>query len=315
MKFNEVKQAAATGVSPVPPPPAHSSINLVDLTPDYQEPLVVLVYGDPGGGKSRLLGTAPGDIGVLPMERKSRQSIMRTAVEMGKRVIAPDIDLIRTARAMLIATMPDACVSLDTRMTPEDAAKKQEQAMQQKAAKIPLDGVAPACCQRCYYRWHANRSKHVAFRMSEMDNIRTIGIDTFGQLIDDFYFANYGRNEKIAPLDKKSFNREVSEFINQISHKNIVLTHHSTTVWKDKKPTNKTKPMSAFSRIGHYTSVMCHMIRDEDKVEGEGRYTLVVDDCQANAELIGLPVLYDGDITFANLAKLVYPESDVENWE
>ena len=287
------------------------SIPIVEASGDYQEPLIVLLYGDPGSGKSRMIGTAPGDIGVLPMEHKSRQSILRAAAEFGKRVFMPEIDLIRSSRAMMIATMPEACVSPDSfkNMRPEDAVKAAEAVMQRKAKAIPLDGEPPECCQRCHHRWHANRTKSVAFRMAEMPNIKTIGIDPFGTLIDDMLFANYGRNEKIMPLDRKSFNREVVDFLNALSHKNLVLCHHSATIWKDNKPTNKSKPMSSFSKIGHYTSVVAHLKRDDDKGEGEGRYTLTVDDCQANASIIGMDLLQDDGITFQAMAEFVYPDS------
>lgn len=289
----------------------------------YQEPLVIAMYGDRAGGKSRFIGTAPGAIGVLPMEHKSRQSILKAAQEFGKRVIMPEIDLIRSARAALVATMPHACVTAEDfhGMKLEDAVKSAERAMQEKAKQIPLDGEQPDCCQRCHYRWHVNRAKSVAFRMAERDDIRTIAIDTFGQFIDDVLFANYGRNEHIMPLDRKSFNREVADFINAIAHKNLILTHHSATVWKDNKPTGRTKPMSSFSKIGHYVSVEIEMTRDDEALkrnqdpkrpEGkdiESVYTLTVKDCQANPELVGLDLLFDEGINFQNLAALVYPDA------
>lgn len=293
------------------------SVPIVEATGNYQEPLILMVYGDAGSGKSRICGTAPGDIGVIPMEHKSRQSIMRAANELGRKVLVPEIDLVRSSRAMITATMPDSCIAWEEfkNMRPEDAVKRAEVEMQRKAKAIPLDGECPTCCQRCFYRFHANRTKSVAFRMAEMSNIRTIVIDTFGQFIDDMLFANYGRNERIMPLDRKCFNREVCDFINAISHKNLVLTHHSTQIWADNKPTKRTKPVSSFSKISHYTSVAAHMKRDEDKGEGEGRYTLAVDDCQANASIIGLDLLTDEGITFANLAQFVYPESAESDWE
>jgi hypothetical protein len=295
-----------------------SDIQLIELTESFQEPLAVMVYGDPGSGKSRLLGSAPDPIGLVPMERKSRQSAVKMAQEMGKRIIAPEIDLVRAARAMLTDTMPEACVSPEKyipKYKMEDAVKIAEGEMQKKAGAIKLDQDAPKCCQRCYYRWHANRSKHVAFRFAQDPDIRTIGIDTFGQLIDDMLFACYGRNERIMPLDRKTFNREVMEFLNVIAVKNLVLIHHTSTIWKDNKPTNKTKPMSSFSKIGHYVNVVVKMERDEDVAEGDGRYKLTVEDCQANASLIGYDMLTDDLITFGGLARLVYPDAPEGAWD
>jgi hypothetical protein len=303
---------------------ADYAIPLVEVTEgEYQEPLALMLYGDPGSGKSRLIATAPDPIGVLPMERKSRQTILHTAQELGKRIIMPSIDLIRPARAVLASNMVDQCVSPESlhEYKLEDRVKAAEAAMQKKAGEIPLDGAAPECCLRCYHRWHANRSKSVAFRMAAREDIRTIAIDTFGQLTDDILFANYGRNEKIMPLDRKQFNREMCDFLNEISHKNLILTHHAATVWKDNKPTNKSKPMSSWAKIGHYATMMAHMSRSEVKrVDENGNpfveitYLLSVNDCQSNTSLIGLDLLQNEAITFANLAQWVYPESDPDNW-
>lgn len=297
--------------------PTTSSIQIFEVATYHQEPLVMVVYGAEGCGKSRLMGTAPSTIGVIPMERKSRRSVVQSALESGKRVVMPQIDLIRTSRAMLIATMPEACIDPLSykNMKLEDAVKKAEGEMQRKAEKIPLDGESPSCCQRCYYRWHANRTKYVGYMMAAMPEVKTICIDTFGQFIDDILFANYGRNERIMPLDRKTFNREVSEFINDLSHKNLILSHHAAQIWKDNKPTSKTKPQSSFSKIGHYVSVVVKMSRNEDKAEGEGRYTLTVEDCQARASLIGMELLMDDQITFKNLAMQVYEDSTDEDWE
>ena len=294
--------------------PARFAIPLVDVTEqEYQEPLAVLVYGEAGSGKSRLLATASDPIGVLPMERKSRQTILHTAREFGKRVIMPEDDLVRPARAVLASTMPDACVTPEQfrQYKPEDQVKAAEAAMQAKAAAMPLDCAAPECCLRCYHRWHANRSKSVAFRMAARQDIRTIAIDTFGQLTDDILFANYGRNEKIMPLDRKQFNREMTDFLNEICHKNLILTHHNATVWKDNKPTNRSKPMSSWNKISHYANVVVQMRRDEMKTADgvEVTYTLSVDDCQANIALIGLDLLVNDAITFSNLGNAVYPDA------
>jgi hypothetical protein len=253
------------------------------------------------------------------MERKSRQTILHTAKELGKRVIMPDIDLVRPARAFLASAMPDQCVTPENfsggDMRLEDKKRMAENAMQAKATQIPLDGAPPACCVRCYHRWHANRTKSVAFRMADDPQIRTIGIDTFGQFIDDILFANYGRADHIRPLDRKQFNRELVDFLNQISNKNLVLTHHSAAVYKDEKKTDRTKPMSSWSKIEHYVTVVAEMTRDEKRVytssgaQTEIVWTLKIADCQANAGLIGMELLTNEAVTFGNLAYFVYPEA------
>ncbi len=293
---------------------ASDPIPLVEVSANgsaYQEPLIVSTFGDEGGGKSRLIGTAPGDIGVIPMEGKTRASVLKAAAEFGRKVIMPERDLIRTGNAMILAMLPAACVTEDRfkSMRPEDAVKTAEREMEEISKEIRLDGPQPDCCARHYYRWHINRVKSVAFRMADTPSIRTIGIDTFGQWVEDCLFANYGRTDKIMPLDKKSFNQEVRDFLNAISHKNLILTHHAAQIWEQNKPTNKYKPASSFAKIGHYTNVAVRQSRRKVPVDGEPTYTLSVLDCTANVGLIGTDLLYDGDITFSNLANAVFEDA------
>lgn len=292
---------------------ASDPIPLIEVSANgssYQEPLIVSTFGDEGSGKSKLLGTAPGDIGVIPMETKTRGSVLKSAAEFGRKVIMPEKDLIRTGNPMILAMLPAACVTEEKykTMRPEDAAKAAERDMEQISKGIQLDGPQPDCCARHFYRHHINRVKSVAFRMASMDNIRTIGIDTFGQFVEDMLFANYGRTDKIMPLDKKSFNQEVRDFLNAISHKNLILTHHAAQIWENNKPTNKYKPASSFAKIGHYTNVAVRQSRRKVPVEGEPTYTLSVLDCTANVGLIGVDLLHDADITFSNLANAVFED-------
>ena len=72
---------------------------------------------------------------------------------------------------------------------------------------------------------------------------------------------------------------------------------------------NKYKPESQFSGIGYYANIMVEQSCDEIKPEGKGRYMLRVNDCQANASLIGLDLLSDEGITFTNLAECVFPDA------
>jgi hypothetical protein len=293
---------------------ATQPIKLLEADGSYQEPLIVSTYGPEGSGKSAFCGTAPGAIGVLPTEHKSRQSILKSAEEHGKRVILPEIDLVRSSRPMLLDSMPAACVVAEggrANWTPAAVAGE----MARIGKSMTLDGDTPSCCQQHFYRWHVGRAKSVLFRMYDMVEIKTIVIDTFGQLVEDLLFANYGRTDSIMPLDKKSFNQEVRDLLNNLSGKNLILTHHESAVWKDNKPTTRTKPTSSFNKLGHYTSVMIHQKRDVSKALGDGRYVVTVDDCQANVELIGLDLLVDEGIAFQNLAALVYPESSGGEWE
>lgn len=293
------------------------------------EPIVMSVYGDAGSGKSKLIGSAKGKIGAIPMEHKSRMSILRAAEQYGKVVVMPEINLIRGSRPMLIDSIPPACVMESAKLTTAQA----ETEMRRMGKAFRLDEPAPECCQRHYYRWVANRTKSVAFRMAEREDIGTIAIDTFGQFVEDILFATYGRVESIMPLDRKDFNQEVRDFLNAICHKNLILTHHSADEYtgsgKESKKTGRTKPRSSFSKIAHYTSVVVEMKFEDrkpmrthnpetgeiDEDPGGRHWSLTVRDCQANPELIGLELLHDGEIRFGRLAEMVYDTTVEADWD
>lgn len=296
-----------------------------DLT-SYQEPLVVGIFGGPGSGKSRFLASAPGDIGLIPTESKSRQTVLHDAAEFGKQVILPSINgkevsLIRTANPMMLASIPQTCIVIGDEKHKGWTAGALQDEMQKIAESITITSPAPECCQRHYYRWHVNRVKHFAYLMLDHPTIRTIGFDTFGTFVDDVSYANYGITGVIDPKEygfapREDMIKEIREFLNNMSRKNLVLTHHSKGVWRDGKPVaGKTQEDGKFSKLGHYVAVMVEMTRDDKKKLGdEGYYTMKVKDCQANPVLIGEDVLKDVDITFADLAMKVYPDSDEMNW-
>lgn len=301
-------------------------VGLVEADLDsYQEPLVVGLFGAPGSGKSRLLGTAPGAIGLIPTESKARQTVLKIAKEFGKKVILPAIDgvetsLIRTANPMMLASLPQSCIVIGDALHKNMSPGAIQDEMQEIAASITVTSPHPTCCQRHYYRWHVNRVKHVAYCMLADSRIRTIGIDTFGTFVDDVSMANYGITGVIDPKEfgfapREDMVKEIREFMNNMSQKNLVLTHHQKDVWKDGKPTNKQQVDGKFNKIGHYTSVMAQMVRNDKAGEDDPTYVMKIHDCQANAEIIGDDLLTDENITFQNLAMCVYPDSDDSNWE
>lgn len=76
--------------------------------------------------------------------------------------------------------------------------------------------------------------------------------------------------------------------------------------------------MSSFNRIGHYTSIELEFKRKDERVDGQvmPKYECWVRDCQANPSLIGttVPLFENEDISFPNIAAMVYPEIDPETW-
>ena len=327
MKYSEIKaQRAAAGKGKAAGQvassarvltPGSSPVKLITVDPGdptEQAPLVISLYGHQNAGKSRFIGTAPGPIGVIPLENKTKPAVLKAAAEFGKQVVVPEINLIRVENPMRIAAMPPACISEDDYKGFKNPGAAVNRALLARSAEFGYDSDAPDCCHMHYYRWHATRTKSDAFRMVEM-GVRTLAIDTFGQMVEDMLFANYGRIDNIMPLEKKSFNQEVREFMSAISHINLILTHHSGEIWKDNKPTNKTKPASTFKKLGHFTGATVELLRADQKTKGEWMWKLAMRDCTANPALIGKDLLTDDNITFQNLSLMVFPDSDEIAWE
>jgi hypothetical protein len=284
----------------------------------YHDPLVVVTSGPPGCGKSHLGATAPG-LGLIPTESKSRGTVIKDAAKQGLRVKVPNQDIIRVTDPMLIATLPNTCIVSGDKRYPKSS--DIQEAMQEIAEQITLDGPPMLCCKRHYYRWHVNRVKRVAYLMLEDPEIRVIMFDTFGQFVDDVSYANYGLTGVIDPSEfgfapRQDMNEEIRSVLNVLCRKHLILTHHQKDVWRDGKPTKQKKPSSQFSGLGHYATVQVEQYRRgqygwwEQAGYEDSQYQLKVVDCQQNASLIRPePLLYDGDISFGTLAMMVYPDA------
>ena len=215
----------------------------------------------------------------------------------------PSINLNRTSNQLQLGRLPQSCIVVGSGEYKNHTPGQIQDVMQRMSDKITVDSDAPTCCQRHYYRWHVERVKYCAYQMLADPDIRTIGIDPFGTFVDDVSYANYGVTGVIDPKEfgfapREDMIKEIRQFLNNMSSKNLILTHHSKEVWKDNRPTGKMQVDGKFSKLGHHATVMLELRRDESVVgvAGGGKRTevnwvAVVQDCQANATLIGQEVL------------------------
>jgi hypothetical protein len=302
-------------------------MGLADVTDEEATgPICIGMYAPPGAGKSRFIGTAKGKIGVLALESKTKKSVTASAREFGRRVVMPkikgeEVNLIRVANPVLFSSIPKTCIVVGDSAHVGWSAGKIQDEMQRIADTITIDGDPPYCCQRHYSRWSVNRVKYFGYMMLEDPDINTICIDPFGSFVEDVSYANYGLSGVIDPKEfgfapREDFLKEIREFLNVITQKHTILTHHAKPQWVDNKPTSKWELDGKFSKIGHYVNVMVELKQDKKKAIGEGRYSLVVNDCQDNIGLISKdPILFDEDITFTNLAVQVREGTEPEEWE
>jgi len=270
--------------------PLHKPVDLVDISSTEPAPrkLSVVPFGEGGRGKTRFILTAPGPIGVIPLNRKCRPTIenFMSSVCPGKKIYFPKQDLIRHGNPMKTAMMDPYC--------------------ENKLVKV---GVSePACCARHYYRWHVNRVKDAVWTMAENPDIRTIAIDDGTQLYEDILYAHYGRANRIS--DEKTVygppNQEMIDIINSIDHKHLIFPHQAKDEYKGKTATGRDT-VKGFKEVGYYVSVLAEFTRDDAKQD----FHLSVRMCQENAGLHGdggRNLLKNDDISFLNLAIKIFGE-------
>ena len=251
-------------------------IHIDGFTTDIQpnDALAIAVFGMEGSGKSRFLATAPDPIGVIPLERKSRRTISQVAREFDRTVLMPEEDMVRVSNPMKVAMMDD-----------------------------------PELIK--YYRAHVDKVKRAAYTLYAHPDVRTIGIDSATQLWEDMMFANYGRLTRVLQRDRGLINQEFTQFVNNLSGKNLILLHHSKEIYKNDKGTGKYAP-AGYPRIGHLVNCTMELVNDPSKGEGDDeRFVANIVMCQSNPAIQGpggKALLTDDSIMFDALAYAIDPD-------
>lgn len=257
------------------------SIPGFSINPPADDKLAVAVFGQQGSGKTRFACTAPDPIGFIPLDRKARKTVDKIGAELGKIIIMPDKDFIRTGNPVALASYS------------VDQAKK-------------------------YYRQHLDSIKKAAFALYDHPQVETIVIDTGSQLWEDILFAEFGRSQRIMPRDRGSVNQEMIDLLNALSGKNLVITHKAGAVWRNDQPTGNDEA-KGFPHLGYHVNLLIEMgidhkkkpVKDKDgELTGweEGRFYLNVDMCQDNPNIqgpAGDKLLVDDMINWDNLASFV----------
>lgn len=275
-----------------------------ETAPSYQEPFALLVWGGPGSGKTRLGMTQPGKIGLVSVNRKTMMTAKATAQEFGKKFSTPKFDLFRSTNPIRASMLKNFCENPNV--------------------EIDVTGDQPWCCSLHNARWVVNRQKEAAFDLYARPDIDSIFLDGWDIMCEDFLVANYGRDTKIMPRDRKEVNREHANFLNALSGKHVVITANSKDVWVGDGNNGKKVPgkfeRGGWAHVGYHVNTICQMTLNEQYNEAKTddfRFGLTVKQCQARPALIGDDgkfCLKDDMITFPNLAQLVYPKSTYQDW-
>lgn len=244
-------------------------IQFKDLSGSTPDKLAIASFGRGGSGKTRFICTMPGKVGVIPLDRKTRRTLERTAAELNLKkgkIQIPDHDFVRLENPMKLAMLNN-----DDAMT--------------------------------FYRNHVNRIKDAIYSLAE-STVDSISIDSGTQLAEDVLFANYGRDQKIYPRDRGTYNSEMKQLFASIQHKHLLITHEARAIWKNEKPTERDEH-AGWSKLEYNTNVMVEHSYSEKKEE----FSMQVRMSQDRPDMIG-ETLLDDNITFEMLAIMLYPDGD-----
>lgn len=279
-----------------------------DGSGNNETPLIICTFGEDFSGKSRLGATGPSVVGVVPLDRKTRYTIEKTAKEFGRKILMPKTDLVREGNMSVRA----GWASTDTELN-----DKEIDEITEKTKKA--------------YRQHVNMVKEVTWALHDNPDVRLVVIDLFEQFYQDLKFAHYGRTGNLVRKmaggkmykDTSEADQEIVDFINSIASKHLILTHRRKDEYEKNVNTGRMT-WSGFKWLGHNVNVVLEQevnkrynpASDED--DKSWHYGVSVRKCLHNIELEGPEgklALKDDFVTFPMLAKTVFPDSQIEDWE
>ncbi len=260
-----------------------------DLTPDDKP--AVSIYGPEGTGKTRFAATAPGPIGLLALDKKSKRTFQKVASAMEKQVVVNKEDYISGKDAIKLAM-------LDTNV---EAQRKQIKEFYGKLfEKVMETGLA----------------------LASHPDIETIVIDTATQLWDWIMFSHFGRRNQVESYQRGAPNQDMIDLINALKNKNLVLIHRAKDEWKDtgevdsqgrkkQAPSGKFQA-EGFTKMGYFATVICELSAAPKASEPDDKFKIKLVKCQPNSLLEGQDMAEYGlrgeSITWENVMTVIGAE-------
>src|ERR1041385_7490240 len=170
-----------------------------DLTP-HDHPSIS-VHGQECCGKTRLAATAPGPIGLLAIDKKSRRTFQEVAGKLGTEVVVNQKPFVTDKEAIEMALLSG-------------------------------DNAAGLTKIKATYTGVVERVFDTAMRLAEHPDIRTVVIDTCSQLFEFILYSHFGRRNQIQPTSRGAANQDLIDLVNALRSKNLVLIHRSKEIWK-----------------------------------------------------------------------------------
>jgi len=258
-----------------------------------QKKIHMNAYGLDTSGKTRFPLTGPELIGYIPLDRKTRLTVEKNSKELGKKFLIPKDDFIREVNPLKLSAWDEKTI-------------------------------------RTHYSDHLNRVDDAIYAMHAHPDVQVICIDLFSQYYQDCLYSSYGREMSRTirigsdlKKDRNEANQHVIDLINAISDKHLILTHKIRDEWIDNKPTGRTTN-DGFRDVGYHCNVTAEFVNNHkwnpkvDTDDSNWHYGMAVRRCQAMPEIEQggrkEMTLTDDGINFLNLAALMWPDEDLEQF-
>lgn len=140
--------------------------------------------------------------------------------------------------------------------------------------------------------------------------VRTVVEDTGTEMWELVRLARFGKLTQVMPQHYGPVNAELRGLVRDAysSDKNLIFLHKMTQVYINNQPT-KDYAMAGFKDIPYAVQVNCLAWREE----GGGDFHLEIQDCRQNSAIAGMDLVGDM-INFPQLAMMVYPDTEEDNW-
>jgi len=159
--------------------------------------------------------------------------------------------------------------------------------------------------------WKANweELKECYYAALRSDTVKSIVFDTGSELWEMARLARLGRLEKVPPERYGPLNREFKIMMGYAYNydKNVILLHQLKPEYIDRNRTGNYI-RSGWSGMEFHSQANCTLLRDGNE------FTVRIDDCRLNPDLNGMEL--SGEMCgFPYVAQLLFPDTDVEDWE
>lgn len=296
--------------------------------------LHVMSHGESATGKTRLALSMPRSVGVLPLERNSRESL----IDMLRYDHDPDNALLIPNINLMTADLPSHVLDNDEfeaehqRLRTEAEAKAKAGAKPAYPDKVVLRRSMEEEALRQYYIDHIDNLKSVGRAIARQPGVKSVLIDPGTLLYDAFCISVLGRRPRFGDkgTDMSPIHTDMGLFMQNFANVNVLVTHQSKAEFKGATPTGNFIS-DGWKRLSYMTTVDLEHVQVKDDVTKQmvklqygrkdvklGDYVCLIKKAHANTALTrvrdGRGVMVNWEINWAQLLLRIYPDMEMSEF-